>query len=216
MSEDRELLEGLRKALETTRRILESIGLVWGAYSYIPWLIPLSITIILTSLVPLRGRILIYVVDSVWIASIVIIVSVVFVRMHRRMASLRRLGLEARHPRISQRAVAIGWGLCWLWFPIISFARLPIPQSIAPPLSLLATLATGVTINAVWEYRAFRSWISFVAAFILYGVIALILTVPTTDPWGVACGGIFLSYVTAVALYIHEALKHMTEVREQG
>jgi len=217
MAEDRELLESLRRALEATRRMLEAVGLVWGAYSYIPWLIPLSITVILTSLAPLQRPVLVYIVDALWIVSIVVIVSAAYVRMHKRMASLRRLGLDvAYHPRASHRVVAVGWGLCWIWFPIISFLKLPIPPSVAPPLSLLAALATGVTVNAVWEYRAFRSWISFVAAFILYAVIALLLTVPTTTPWGVACGGISLSYVTAVALYIHEALKHMTSVREQG
>ncbi len=206
MAEDRELLEGIRRALEDVKRILSAIGFVWGSYAYILWLVPLSLTVVVSGLALAKGVIAEWVTAAIWVVSIVVITSLL-ARAFRWLSGLRSLRLASVEiSRRYARIVVAGWAACWLWL-LAPLLHLPMPKSLAWPLSFLAAITTGVTVNAVLELRYYRCWVSAIAAAILYGDIALLLAAPVASPWNVVCGGVFLSYATAIALYIHYALK---------
>ncbi len=221
---EEDVLRSLASALEAVNKLFKAVVLSRAAYSYLCWLIPVSITVIISSIKPLVGTVYeTIILACIWATSI----PVILLQFHKASRALeayarafRAQGSEECSGRVTSRLIAIGWACAWIVYPLItillSLPPLSMPKQIIAPLSLIITLSIGVSFTGVWELVCFNCKISLIAASILYATIVMLLLAPTTNYWDIAVGGLFLSYTTAAVLYIHEGLKLVAPREGEG
>ena len=218
MAEDRELFEKIAEGLTGIRRLYRGIGLIKSAYSYIGWLIPLSITLILQNIKPLaeNRHLLTLLVIGVWLVSIPIIF-IVFDRVFKRITLYAQtLGFRKVMGRWTGIMPLIAWFIAWIapnliYSALREYAGINFSEDMMGALIVLTALLIGVFSLALWEHHYYGVKISYVPATILSATLLLLFIAPITSPWNIAYGGIFLSYSVAVTLYIHQGLKIITD-----
>jgi len=217
MAEDRELFEKIAEGLTGVRRLYSGIGLIKAAYSYVGWLIPLSITLILQNIKPLveNHHLLTMTIMGVWLVSIPVIF-VVLGRVFRRITVYARtLGLRKVMDRRVSRIPLIAWFIAWIapnliYSALMEYAGIRFSEEMMGALIVLTALLIGVFSLALWEHHYYGVKISYIPAAILLATLLMLLLAPITSPWNIAYGGIFLSYTVAITLYIHQGLKIIT------
>jgi len=218
VAEDKELFEKIAEGLTGVRRLYRGIGLIKSAYSYIGWLIPLSITLILQNIKPLaeNQHLLTLIIMGIWLISIPVIF-IVLGRVFKRITIYARtLGFRKVMGRWAGIMPLITWFIAWIvpniiYSALMEYAGINLSEDMIGALIVLTALLIGVFSLALWEHHYYGVKISYVPATILLATLLLLFLAPITSPWNIAYGGIFLSYTVAVTLYIHQGLKIITD-----
>ncbi len=203
--ESEELLKELKLALDRVYALLEMTGLLRAALSFLYWLIPVSISVIVTSTKFFieNPQMQLTAIATIWGISIPAIV-VILTRIARRVSEYYRArGVDVCNLK---KLYIAAWSTCWLIeIPIIILLGKDLGNR-TPPLALLSALALALTITGIGEKRIFGSSGSLVAALVLYAAIVAMVLIPLASPWGLAVGAITLSYIIATILYLEKSL----------